>query len=160
MTKRKSQAQKRSQGTDRPDRIRHDPQIEPLESLPRAPASLDKTAQAEWRRLGGSCIRRGTLTRGDLPALERASEACAIAGRLAREASEAETFSTGGSGQDVVNPLFGAAKGWTAEARNWLTVLGLSPSSRSSVEAVVAPVQSEFAEFLARRKPIGTVTDG
>ena len=57
MPKRKTEAQKRAQGTGRPDRGRHDPIIEPLEALPRAPATLDKSAQAElakayvaWRK--------------------------------------------------------------------------------------------------------------
>ena len=154
MAQRKSAARLKAEGTFRADRGRNDPTIEPLVSLPRAPASLDKGAQAEWRRLGGACIRRGTLTIGDVSALERAAEACAIAGRLAREASDSPTYSIGAAGQSVVHPIFASAKSWGGEARAWLGVLGLSPSTRSSVEAVRVQVESDLDKFLKRKTSI------
>jgi len=163
MPKRKTAAQIKAQGTGRPDRARQDAQVERLEELPRVPAGLDKDARVEWKRLGAACIRRKTLSRGDLSALERASEAVAIAARLAGEAAQAPVYSIGAAGQSTINPIFNAAKSWTSEARSWLGVLGLLPSTRATTEAVAPPAEpSGLASFLTKggMRPLGRIEGG
>ncbi len=158
MPRKTTNASKLARGTSRPDRQSPDPSLTRLERLPRVPSRLDPDARAQWKKLGAACIARGTLAAGDLEALARAAEASSLAARLVREAADANTFSLGASGQRVVNPVFSQARQWSAEARSWLSVLGLTPASRPAVEKVPEPVEtSDFDRFIdGGRIPRGT----
>jgi len=138
MPRKKSMYAKKIEGTYRPDRQKPVvvPESETLKNLPRIPADLSPDARRIWKKLGRILITRHTLSAGDLESLTRAAEACATAQRLSAEAADARTFVEGASGQTVINPIFGAAKGWSAEARSWLNALGLSPVSRPGIEPI------------------------
>jgi len=118
----------------------------PRPRLPRAPAHLSDAARREWQRAGRFLLQLGLMTDLDVAAL---AAYCVAYGRWG-EAEEA--LRTHGvlikspSGHPMQSPYLAVANRAMEQMRSLLSEFGMSPASRSRVDAVPLPdASSAFA---------------
>ena len=123
------------------------------EELPEAPAHLTEAARAEWERVVPDLAACGLLTRIDQTGL---AAYCATWGRvLTLEYTlkgEGIVMKTK-KGYPVLNPTFTALQSELKQLRSFLTEFGMSPASRSRIQAEKPEPLSDLEAF--RRKHDG-----
>ncbi len=152
-----------------------EPQPETSDKVPKAPAYLSKVAQAEWRRMAKELHGMGLLTKVDIVALAAYCECFAnwvditvklqrtglyIKSPIKRDKSqmidgkmvEGKILS---GGNIVQSPLWAIKNRAELEMRKWMVEFGMTPSSRSNVQATEKKKNDPLAEFMARGgKPV------
>lgn len=135
-------------GTYRPDRApKNEPQPEP--STPSCPKWLHPEAKREWRRIVPHLEKLGLLTQVDRAALAAYCQLYARwweAERAIRQYGMTQTTETGYVAQ---RPEVGIANTALKQMRAYLSEFGLSPASRSRIDAPTAPEKprNAFAEL-------------
>ena len=137
----KPTAQKKLEGTFRPDRAAHNEVIAPPGS-PRRPADLTPAAAAKWDEIMPLLLARATLSEEDGAVLEAHCRAYAMWKRYQSLAEVAPVLRDKQFGIRI-NPAAAEARQW--ETRMTITGdrLGLSASSRSRVSAAEKPPSKE-----------------
>lgn len=134
MPARLSNARKAAAGTLRPARVRQVPAGDRLLDPPKPPAGLSKAAADEWKRLAAALVEVGTLTRGDLRALQLLSETLAAVADLAATIAK-EGFTVAGVGGGVKShPCLVALAQARAQSHRMLADFGLTPRARGGVD--------------------------
>ena len=138
-----------------------EPQPETSDKVPKAPAYLSEMGQKEWRRMAKELHGMGLLTKVDIVALAAYCECFAnwvdITVKLQRTGlyiksrikKDKQGNITGG-GNIVQSPLWAIKNRAELEMRKWMTEFGMTPSSRSNVQATEKKKNDPLAEFLAR----------
>ena len=142
MPARIAESVKALRGTARPGRRIAPAALVRLTRAPAAPANLSPAAAAEWQRLAPILVRAGTLTDGDLVALQLLAETLGSANEFAATvAREGTTIPAGGGSKG--HPALQALATARAQARTLLSDFGLSPRSRASVDVAAEPPQPD-----------------
>jgi P27 family predicted phage terminase small subunit len=136
----------------RGDRINRD-EPSPAAGRPECPGHLDDVGRAEWERIVPQLEQLGVLTRVDGAAL---SLYCgAFAEMLAAEAAVREygqLIQTGQGGRKA-NPAVAIARQARGQVHRLLVEFGLTPSSRSRLQASSHEQPKDaLEEFLSRKK--------
>lgn len=122
----------------------NDNEPQPKADMPTMPAWLDREAKAEWRRQAPELYAIGVITVVDGSVLAAYCEAFSLwkraSVRLQKMARNDDTVLYEGicvktqSGNVILNPLQGAANSARRDMVRLAAELGLTPSSRSSLE--------------------------
>jgi len=131
----KPDALKELAGTYRADRSNPDqPTLTPLEALPRCPTNIKGEARKAWSKVGKLLLGMGVLTVADLHALEAY---CTVYARW--QDAEANLVTYGvmftREGQLFPSPYLRIAEDSLKQLRAWMLEFGITPSSRSRVNA-------------------------
>ncbi|RLE17765.1 MAG: hypothetical protein DRJ65_22360 [Acidobacteria bacterium] len=110
-----------------------------------------------WTVLGREGIRRKTISSGDLSALAEAARAAEILDNLHSLLEECGHVEIGKDGTSRPSAVFRELRQWTSEYRSWLKVLGLTPSSRASVEPVREQKGETSLDCFRKREPLHEV---
>ena len=122
--------------------------------LPRVPEHLSDEAKKEWRRLGHLLVRMGVMTEADADAL---ALLCTSWARWLEAEEQLRRYGIvikSPSGYPIQSPYLSIARQSMAELRSLLSEFGLTPASRSRVNAT-APVETDPFEAFLRQKPGG-----
>ncbi len=143
----KPTALKKLQGTYRPDRAARN-EVTPQLGEPPCPRSLTGEARAEWRRVAPELVRLQVLAIVDAGRLADYCRAHALAIKAAgKAAQQGEVIET--ERGPARNPWHVIAQEARAQARLLAQEFGLTPSSRSRVEAPPAEAADEYAAMEA-----------
>ena len=121
-------------GTLRSDR-RNPREAALSEGIPTCPRALSAAAKREWRRVAGELARAGLLTRVDRAGL---AAYCAAWSRWIEAEDALRQYGTilkSPSGYPMVSPYFSVASKSLEQMRLLLGEFGMTPSSRSRVNA-------------------------
>ena len=114
--------------------------------MPRAPAHLSDAARKEWQRAGHFLLQLGLMTELDVAAL---TAYCVAYGRWGEAEEALRTYGTmlkSPNGFPVQSPYLAVANKAMEQMRSLLSEFGMSPASRSRVDAVPLPdASSAFA---------------
>ncbi len=144
-----------------------EPQPETSDKVPKAPAYLSKVAQAEWRRMAKLLHPIGLLTKVDEVAL---SAYCSCFDQWVDATAHVQKFGpivstpkkdkngvvlkdkkgkvlTGGM---EYSPYLAVSNRAMVEMRKWMTEFGMTPSSRSNVQATEKKKNDPLEEFMGR----------
>ena len=133
-----------------------EPQPEKMDRPPNAPAYLSKVAQAEWRRTEKKLHPLGLLTGIDEVALS-AYCTCFETWVFATEQIKKHglLIKTPNTGVPMQSPYLAISNRAMVEMRKWMVEFGMTPSSRSNVQATEQKKNDPLAEFMARGgKPV------
>ena len=122
---------------------------------PKPPIDLDPNARKEWRRVVGELDKLGMLSKLDLPVLAAYCVAFArfmAANDSLRAVAEKDPILKGmliktKQGNWIQNPLVGVARRATADMVQFATEFGMTPSSRTRVQAIRGSVPNEWDDF-------------
>jgi len=155
----KPSAQKRAEGTYRPDRAARNEVIAPA-AEPAVPKGLPKTARAKWRELVPILLERGTLSLEDGAILEAHVRAYAQWRRYQVMAETRPMVSTPWG--DKVNPAAKEARVWETRVTQTGDRLGLNASARSRVGTQDGAAKAEDPDdaFLDGKRPLSVVKGG
>jgi len=121
------------------------------DGAPDCPAWLDREAKAMWARLLVHLQRLGLLKLTDGEAMASACQAWSVFVRTSRQVSKVKSFDLDSRALVVMNK--DARNAW----RQWCTEFGLTPSSRTRIDAgVESKIEDEFEAFLDRKAKKGT----
>jgi len=116
--------------------------------IPECPPHLDAEAKKEWRRVSVLLMRAGLLSKVDRAAL--AAYCCAYSRWI-----QAETILRGSGllvkawgGLPVQNPALGIADRAMSQMKAFLVEFGMTPSSRTRVQAVHPDLTDMLDDFL------------
>jgi P27 family predicted phage terminase small subunit len=132
-------------GTYRPDRGAANPAM-PVAELPSCPPHLDEEAKKEWRRVSRLLLNLGLLTKIDRAAL---AAYCVCWSRWVEaegQLKEQGLMVKSPNGFDQVNPYLSVANKALEQMRGFASEFGLTPATRSRVEALPVPRASEDAK--------------
>lgn len=135
-------------GTYRPDRApKNEPQPEP--STPSCPTWLHPEAKREWRRIVPHLEKLGLLTQVDRTALAAYCQLYARWWEAERAIKAHGLTQVTESGYVAQRPEVGIANSALKQMRAYLSEFGLSPASRSRIDAPTAPEKprNAFAEL-------------
>lgn len=135
-------------GTYRPDRApKNEPQPDP--STPSCPKWLHPEAKREWRRIVPHLERLGLLTQVDRAALAAYCQLYARWWEAERAIKAHGLTQVTESGYVAQRPEVGIANSAIKQMRAYLSEFGLSPASRSRIDAPTAPEKprNAFAEL-------------
>ncbi len=146
----KPSALKKAQGTYRPDRApRNEP--EPTDNPLVCPSHLSETAQAHFWEIADELDAMGIAYRADSGTLAIMAEAYAFKKEAADNLNNYGVLIKGRSaGEPVKNPSW---QQWREAAATYMAAakeFGLTPSSRTRIEAPEPKDIDEFAEYLAK----------
>jgi P27 family predicted phage terminase small subunit len=114
----------------------------PLACVPTFPEHLDIEARAEWERITPELVKLGILARVDRAAL---SAYCMAWSRWVDAETNLKKFGAvikTPKGYPIQNPYLGIANTAIDIMRRFLIEFGMTPSSRSRINAVQTPEQS------------------
>ncbi len=119
--------------------------------IPSCPKHLNAHAKAEWKRVAEELYQAGLLTQLDRGAL---AAYCGAYGRwVAVEIQlKAKYLAVGSTGSYVVNPLVRAANVLRAQVVSFAAEFGMTPSSRSRVQADAHTPEAGLEEKLFGKK--------
>ena len=126
---------------------KNEPKPRKSSGLPRAPSYLNKKAQKEWRRMVKELHPIGLLTNIDLTAL---AGYCACYAEWIAAMAQIEKHGSlikAPSGYPMQSPYLNIANKAMIEMRKWLVEFGMTPSSRSRVDAAPKKGKSELEIF-------------
>ena len=106
-----------------------------LLKLPPVPDGLSPAQAEAWCSISSDAIELRTLQSTDLIILENAARAQGLARELEALARDAGLVTEGSRGQTRLNPLLLESRAQRVEASRLISMLGLSPKSRASVDA-------------------------
>ncbi len=144
-----------------------EPQPEASDKVPKAPSYLSKTAQAEWRRMAKELYGMGLLTKIDTVALAAYCECFAQwVDATAHVIKYGAIISTPKKDKNGVllrdkkgnvltggmeySPYLAVSNRAMVEMRKWMTEFGMTPSSRSNVQATEPKKNDPLEEFMGR----------
>jgi len=136
---------------------KNEPQPAKSEKLPLAPRYLNKVAQKEWRRMVKELHPIGLLTNIDLTALGGYCACYADWIDAMGQVQEHGVVVKAQSGFPVQSPYLTIANKAMVEMRKWLVEFGMTPSSRSRVDAVKPEKESELEKFQKKGKQLEAV---
>ena len=152
-----------------------EPQPETSDKVPKAPAYLSEVARKHWPLIAKELHGMGLLTKVDIVALAAYCECFAswvdIVEKLQTYGIWTKTpvkrdkdrvvdgkvvkGKVLGGGHIVQSPFWSMKNKVEAEMRKWMTEFGMTPSSRSKVQATEKKKNDPLAEFMARGgKPV------
>lgn len=150
MNPRKPSKLKLIQGTYRKDRVAgHEPK--PEIEIPPVPSHLADEAKVEWGRVSQDLSQLGLLTRIDRAALAAYCECWADwvdASRLcaSKDGQDRKVIKTA-AGNFVENPYFSIKKRSAELMHKFLTEFGMTPASRTKIDASPLPVAKDGNPF-------------
>jgi len=116
--------------------------------IPRAPSHLDKRAQEEWRRMAKELHPLGLLTNIDLTALAAYCASFSIWLDAQKKIQKHGVLIKAQSGFPMQSPYLAISNRAMTEMRKWMVEFGLTPSSRSRVQAEKPNKADPMDEFL------------
>ena len=125
---------------------RNEPQPQPR--LPRAPEHLSEAAKKEWKRAGRFLLQLGLISDIDLAAF---AAYCTAYGRWVEAEQALQTYGLmlkSPGGFPVQSPYLGVANRALEQMRSLLSELGMSPASRTKVDAVPQQEPDKWADLL------------
>ncbi len=128
----------------------------PAQRVPPTPKHFTKQGKYWFRRLGEQLVGIGVLTELDGKALEMLVDAY-VDYRLAKDALESEgakkeITTTTGDARVKPSDFLGECREARKEIRGWLQEFGMTPASRSKVNAKGAETADPLEAFLNKRK--------
>jgi P27 family predicted phage terminase small subunit len=118
---------------------------ERLVAAPPPPAVLTRPSAAEWRLLAAELVARGTLTSGDLRALQLLAETLAMESAL-RETLQREGVTVrGADGVTKSHPALRGLESARNAAHRMLNDFGLTPRAREGVGVAPPTKTNRFA---------------
>lgn len=155
---RKPTAQKKIEGTHRPDRApRNEPK--PEVKAPSCPTWLDVEAKREWRRVVPYLVRLGLVSIVDRAALAAYCQNFARWYRAEKLIKELGLTMSTDKGYVMQRPEVGIANSAMKQMLKFMTEFGMTPSARSSIE-IDMPAESATKkdpwDELARRRRTGS----
>jgi P27 family predicted phage terminase small subunit len=127
---------------------RHTREPRPVPKIPTCPAHLSPTAKAEWKRLAQHLFALGVVTELDRAALASYCQAYAHWVEAEKKLRETPTLIKLPSGYIQQSPWLAIANKQLELMHRYMTELGLSPVSRSRVDARPPAHRSKFAGLL------------
>ena len=129
-------------------------EVEPEQTvkIPRAPSSLDKVAQKEWRTTAKKLHRIGLLTEMDLTALAAYCNEYSVWIFAIGQIQKHGMLIKAQSGFPMQSPYMQIANKAQAEMRKWLADFGMTPSSRAGLKVESPKPKSKAEAFRARKK--------
>ena len=124
---------------------------QPKTETPKQPEHLSAEARKEWRRIVPELRKLGLLSRIDRAAL---AGYCQAWGRWVE--AERQIIATGGevvkspSGYPIQNPWLSISNKSLKQVESFIREFGLSPSSRSRVQAAPPEEKDEMGTFLSK----------
>lgn len=151
----KPTALKLIQGTQRKDRAQPN-EPTPVVAIPKCPAHLTPKAKTVWKSLVKHLETMGVMTLPDGLALEQLCSAYAEWRDLVKLIEvDGYTYKTNGAGGEMLikgNPAVAMASDAQKRIRGMLQEFGLTPSSRTKVNAEPQHKIDPLEEYLNRRK--------
>lgn len=121
-------------GTLQKCRERKEPK--PPTAIPDAPKCLDSVGKREWKRITAELYRLGLVTALDMAALAGYCQAFSTWYQAAKELKTEKNLTVmTEKGNVIQHPLVGIVNTSAAEMRRFLVEFGMTPSSRSKVNA-------------------------
>ena len=136
---------------------KNEPQPKKSEKLPLAPRYLNKVAQKEWRRMVKELHPIGLLTNIDLTALGGYCACYADWIEAMQKIQEKGSLVKAQSGFPMQSPYLNIANKAMIEMRKWLVEFGMTPSSRSRVDAAPKKEKSELEKWQEESRKLETV---
>ncbi len=136
---------------------KNEPQPRKPAGIPRAPQHLDKLAQKEWRRMAKELHPLGLLTNIDLTALAAYCASFSIWIDAQKQIQKHGVLIKAQSGFPMQSPYLAISNRAMTEMRKWMVEFGLTPSSRSRVEAKPVEKESELEKFQNKGKKLEAV---
>jgi P27 family predicted phage terminase small subunit len=125
--------------------------------IPLCPSHLNEVAKREWRRIAPELIALGLLTKIDRAAL---AAYCVSYSRWVAAEQSVDKFGTviklKNSDTPLRNPHVTIANAALDQMRKFLVEFGMTPSSRSRIQAAPTEAKDTFAEFMA---DLGAIDD-
>jgi P27 family predicted phage terminase small subunit len=125
--------------------------------VPRPPKSLDKIARKEWIKKAKRLHPAGLLTEIDLTALEAYCVTYATWVAAREHLAEHGMVMRAASGYPLQSPYLAIANKAMVEMRKWIVEFGMTPSSRSRVEAVPVKKENPLKDFMDEGKKLQAV---
>ena len=142
---RKSAESKLLSGTYRRDRSAPKTTATRLERIPAPPKYLSTAAKKEWRRLAPAVKGTGSMTAGDLVALELLCRTLATATK-AEETIEKEGITiAAANGGEKPNPALAMMATARGQAAALLAQFGLTPRGRAGIAPAPAEKKNRFS---------------
>lgn len=127
------------------------------DKVPRAPHHLDKIAQKEWRRMAKELYPIGLLTNIDLTALAAYCVSFSTWMNAQQQIQKHGVLIKAQSGFPMQSPYLAIANRAMTEMRKWMVEFGLTPSSRSKVEANPIKPESALEKFQKKGRKLEAV---
>ncbi len=128
-----------------------EPQPETSDKVPKAPSYLSKVAQAEWRRMAKLLHPIGLLTKVDEVAL---SVYCVYFDSFVKASEQVAKYGTmiksPKTGVPMQSPSWSIMNKAGANLHKWAVEFGMTPSSRSNVQATEKKKNDPLSEFMDR----------
>lgn len=135
----------------------NEPQPRKSTGIPRAPQHLGKQAQKEWRRMAKELHPLGLLTNIDLTALAAYCASFSTWIDAQKQIQKHGVLIKAQSGFPMQSPYLAISNRAMTEMRKWMVEFGLTPSSRSRVEAKPVEKESELEKFQNKGKKLEAV---
>jgi len=125
----------------------------PVQKIPPCPKHLSDEARKEWRRVSKQLAQLKLVTEVDRAALAAYCQAWArwVQAEKAMAATDFKMIETTEKGYPVLSPWFSVADKSMRQMRAFLAEFGMTPSSRSRVQAPKENEEDEFDNFLRKR---------
>ena len=120
------------------------------ERLPRAPAYLNKVAQAEWRRVVKELHPLGLLTKIDTVSLSAYCVCFAGWVDATAQVQKHGVLIKSPNNVPMQSPYLSIANRAMVEMRKWLVEFGMTPSSRTRVTATESEKEDPLKDFMSR----------
>jgi P27 family predicted phage terminase small subunit len=114
---------------------KNEPQPRVSNKVPRAPSSLNKVAQKEWRRIVGELYTIGLLTEIDIAGLQAYCSCYAQWQDAQSNIQQHGVLMKSPTGFPMQSPYLAISNRAMVEMRKWLQEFGMTPSSRARVSA-------------------------
>lgn len=135
-------------GTLRKHRLRNE--VQPEAEIPPCPAHLSAEAKKEWRSISRQLLTLGLLTRIDKAALAGYCQAWGNWVEATAELQKGKVI-TAPSGYPMLSPWWSIANKANEQMRVYLTEFGLTPASRSRINAAPPKKGTDEKEERKRR---------
>lgn len=120
--------------------------------MPSPPASLDKVAAAEWRRLAKELHTLGLLTSVDRGAFAGYCQSWSNWLGALKEIETGGAVVKSPTGYPIQSPWISIANSALKQMRSFLVEFGMTPSSRSRIKTGEKPVADPLDEFLDQKR--------
>ena len=138
-------------GTARKARIKNEPRPDPLETVPKPPATIKgkehKIAQGAWKQVARKLIGLRLLTKADLEILELYAIAYERLVLSERAISEEGITTTTDKGAIIAHPAVYIASSTRKELKGYLEQFGMTPAARTKVKAPDAKPEEQDKVF-------------
>jgi P27 family predicted phage terminase small subunit len=143
-----------AEGTFRQDRAVQN-EAQPEIAIPSAPRQLSREARREWRRLSHELYRLGLVSRIDRAALAVYCEAWSDWLDATEKVAESGKVRTTEAGNVIENPYYSIKKRAAELMHKFLTEFGMTPASRTRINAIDADKRHEddLAAILREPRP-------